>query len=58
LNLVEGKKIEKKFSLQEIREMSLVMHEKLRQIKVSEKNKPIFIASILIALQNTNFRVN
>ena len=56
LNLVEGKKLERKFSLQEIRELSQIMHEKLRQIKISEKDKPIFIAGILIALQNADFR--
>ena len=56
LNLVEGKKLERKFSLQEIRELSQIMHEKLRQIKISEKDKPIFIAGMLIALQNADFR--
>ncbi|MCL2540264.1 MAG: SAM-dependent methyltransferase [Firmicutes bacterium] len=56
LNLANGKKLERKFSLQEIREMSLIMHEKLRQIKISEKDKPIFIAGILIGLQNADFR--
>ena len=56
LNLVEGKKLERKFSLQEIRELSQIMHEKLRQIKISEKDKPIFVAGILIALQNSDFR--
>ncbi len=34
------------------------MHEKLRQIKISEKDKPIFIAGILIALQNLDFRTD
>lgn len=58
LNLANGKKMERKFSLQEIRELSQIMHEKLRQIKISEKDKPIFIAGILIALQNQDFRSN
>ncbi|MBD5099856.1 MAG: N-6 DNA methylase [Clostridiales bacterium] len=58
LNLANGKKMERKFSLQEIRELSQIMHEKLRQIKISEKDKPIFVAGILIALQNTDFRNN
>lgn len=58
LNLANGKKMERKFSLQEIRELSQIMHEKLRQIKISEKDKPIFIAGILIALQNTDFRTD
>ncbi len=58
LNLANGKKMERKFSLQEIRELSQIMHEKLRQIKISEKDKPIFIAGILIALQNSDFRTD
>lgn len=58
LNLANGKKMERKFSLQEIRELSQIMHEKLRQIKISEKDKPIFIAGILIALQNNDFRTD
>ena len=58
LNLANGKKMERKFSLQEIRELSQIMHEKLRQIKISEKDKPIFIAGILIALQNADFRTD
>lgn len=58
LNLIDGKKLERKFSLQEIRELSQIMHEKLRQIKISEKDKPIFVAGILIALQNSDFRNN
>lgn len=58
LNLANGKKLERKFSLQEIRELSQIMHEKLRQIKISEKDKPIFVAGILIALQNSDFRNN
>ncbi|CCV64419.1 Type I restriction-modification system methyltransferase subunit [Alteracholeplasma palmae J233] len=56
LNLANGMKLQRKFSLQEIRELSLIMHEKLRQIKISEKDKPIFIAGILIALQDAGFR--
>lgn len=56
LNLIDGKKLERKFSLQEIRELSQIMHERLRQIKISEKDKPIFVAGILIALQNADFR--
>ena len=55
LKLANGKKMAREFSLQEIRELSFDMHEKLRQIKISERNKPIFIAGILIALQNDFF---
>ena len=56
LNLLQGKKIERKFSIEDIRELSLKMHERLREIKVSVKDKPIFIAGILIALQDPSFR--
>lgn len=56
LNLANGKKMERRFSLTEIRELSQQMHEKLRQIKITEKDKPIFVAGILIALQNEDFR--
>ena len=56
LKLVQGKKMERKFSIEEVRELSLEMHERLREIKVSVKDKPIFIAGILIALQDQNFR--
>jgi type I restriction-modification system DNA methylase subunit len=56
LKLVQGKKMERKFSIEEVRELSIEMHERLREIKISVKDKPIFIAGILIALQDTNFR--
>ncbi|MCL2373677.1 MAG: SAM-dependent methyltransferase [Treponema sp.] len=56
LKLVQGKKMERKFSIEEVRELSLEMHERLREIKVSVKDKPIFIAGILIALQDSSFR--
>jgi len=56
LKLVQGKKMERKFSIEEVRELSIEMHERLREIKVSVKDKPIFIAGILIALQDPSFR--
>jgi len=56
LKLVQGKKMERKFSLEEVRELSIEMHERLREVKVSIKDKPIFIAGILIALQDSSFR--
>lgn len=55
LKLIKGEKLQKQYSLKEIRETALEMHETLRQIKVSEKHKPIFIAGILIALENDEF---
>lgn len=55
LNLIRGEKIKKKYSLEEIREIALIMHNSLRSIKVTEKHKPLFIAGILIALQDEEF---
>lgn len=55
LKLVNGEKLQKEYSLEEIRNTALEMHDTLREIKVSEKHKPIFIAGILIALENKSF---
>lgn len=56
IQLLEGKQIEKEYSVNEIRELALIMHENLRELGVTEKEKPLFIASILIALKDENFR--
>jgi len=53
--LVNGEKLQKEYSLEDIRNTALEMHNTLREIKVSEKHKPIFIAGILIALENEAF---
>jgi len=55
LRHVKGQKISKKYSLDEIRETAIDFHNKLREIKVTEKQKPVFIAGILIALENPDF---
>lgn len=55
LHLINGEKIKKRYSLEEIRETALTMHDSLRTIKVTEKHKPLFIAGILIALQDEDF---
>lgn len=55
LKLVNGEKLQKDFSLEEIRETAIKMHNMLREIKLTERNKPIFIAGILIALANNTF---
>lgn len=55
LKLINGEKIQKEYSLKDIRELALEMHDSLRAIKVTEKHKPLFIAGILIALQNEEF---
>lgn len=55
LKLVNGEKLQKEYSLEDIRNTALEMHDTLREIKVSEKHKPIFIAGILIALEDETF---
>ena len=55
IELIKGNKLKKAYSIEEIRETAIDIHNKLREIKVSEKHKPIFIAGILIALENDDF---
>jgi type I restriction enzyme M protein len=55
LKAIKGEKITKSYSLDEIRSTALEFHERLREIKLTEKQKPIFIAGILIALENIDF---
>ncbi|MBP3709191.1 MAG: N-6 DNA methylase [Treponema sp.] len=55
LELVKGNKLKKNYSLDEIRETAIAMHDALREIKVTEAHKPIFIAGILIALNDEDF---
>lgn len=56
LSWKQGKKIVKKFNEQEIKKLAIEFHDALRNIGVSEKQKPLFIASILLALSNKDFR--
>ena len=53
--LIRGEKMKKAYSLNEIRETAINMHDYLREIKVTEAHKPIFIAGILIALNDDDF---
>lgn len=55
VDLVKGKKIQREYSLDSIRETAIDMHEYLREIKMTERHKPIFIAGILIALNDEDF---
>lgn len=55
IELIKGKKLQKSYSLDEIRNTAIDMHEYLREIKMSERHKPIFIAGILIALEDKDF---
>lgn len=55
IKLVNGEQLQKEFSLDEIRLSAVNIHENLRKIKVTERHKPIFIAGILIALNDDDF---
>ena len=55
LELIKGNKLQKAYSLDEIRNTAIDMHNFLREIKVTEAHKPIFIAGILIALNDEDF---
>ena len=55
IKLIKGEKLQKDYSLDEIRETAIEMHDCLREIKVVEAHKPIFIAGILIALSDDDF---
>lgn len=55
IKLIKGEKLQKDYSLDEIRETAIEMHDYLREIAVREEHKPIFIAGVLIALNNDDF---
>jgi type I restriction-modification system DNA methylase subunit len=55
LKAIRNEKITKSYSLDEIRETAIQFHDQLRSIKVTERQKPIFIAGILIALEDKDF---
>ena len=55
IELIKGNKLQKSYSLDEIRNTAIDMHNNLREIKVTEAHKPIFIAGILIALNDDDF---
>lgn len=55
IELIKGNKLQKAYSLDEIRNTAIDMHNYLREIKVTETHKPVFIAGILIALNNDDF---
>lgn len=55
LELIRGSRLKKAYSLDDIRNIAIDMHNSLREIKVTEAHKPIFIAGILIALNDDDF---
>jgi type I restriction-modification system DNA methylase subunit len=55
LRYLHGEKIARAYSMEEIRQTAIKMSNSLRVAKVTANDKPIFIAGILIALQDTDF---
>lgn len=55
LNIIQGRAIRKSISIEEIQKLALTMHNSLRELKITEKAKPVFIAGILIALKDETF---
>lgn len=55
IELIKGNKLRKAYSLDDIRNTAIDMHNALREIKVTEAHKPVFIAGILIALNDDDF---
>jgi 16S rRNA G966 N2-methylase RsmD len=55
LRLVSGETVKKAVSIEEIQELALEMHDALRELAVTEREKPVFIAGILIALNDKDF---
>ncbi len=55
IELIKGNRLRKEYSLDGIRNIAIEMHNSLREIKVTEAHKPIFIAGILIALNDEDF---
>jgi len=55
VKLAKGERLQKSYSLDKIRDLAIEMHDCLREIKVIEAHKPIFIAGILIALSDEDF---
>ena len=55
LKMIKGEKIQKAYSLDEIQITAANMHDSLRINKMTEKLKPLFVAGILLALQDESF---
>lgn len=55
LKLVRGEKVQKAYSLSEVKATAVNIHDSLRINKMTEKLKPLFIAGVLIALHDEGF---
>lgn len=58
LRLYRGEKIQKTYSLDEIKETAIKLHDSFRKNSVENATKPIFIAALLIALSDSDFEDN
>ncbi len=54
-NILDGNKVKREYNEKEVQELALKLHDSLRMLGITEKEKPLFIASILIALNNKDF---
>ncbi|MDR3244533.1 MAG: SAM-dependent methyltransferase [Elusimicrobiota bacterium] len=55
LRIVSGESARKSIFIEDIQILALKMHKSLRELSVSVKDKPVFIAGILIALKDETF---
>lgn len=55
LKLVHGEKVQKAYNLSEVNATAARLHDSLRVNKMTEKQKPLFIAGVLLALQDEAF---
>lgn len=56
LNIIKGEQVKKLYSVEDVRKLALEFHDTLRELGVTEKEKPLFLASLLIALQDDLFK--
>lgn len=55
LKIINGERITKEYNLDQIQSTAVSMHNSLRINKMTEKLKPLFVAGILLALQDDDF---
>lgn len=58
LRLYRGEKIQKNYSLNDIKETAIDIHESLRKNGIGNSTKPVFVAGLLIALSDKDFEHN
>ncbi|MGV1071781.1 HsdM family class I SAM-dependent methyltransferase [Clostridium perfringens] len=55
-NIYKGNKYKSKYSIEDVRRIALDFHDELRELGFTEKEKPLFVAGLLIALSDKDFR--